>query len=179
MSPPVYALLRDGRACKPRAQDTLEAGFFDGMTAMTIQRFLGATAMALAALGAPAAMAADVGVSIAVSQPGVYGRIDVGRYPSPVVIGPQPVVVAPAVVAAQPVYMWVPPGHQRNWSRHCKRYGACGVPVYFVTDGWYQQHVIGDREHHAREFDRDRYAPRGSRDDGPGRGRGRGRSHDD
>lgn len=178
MSTPAYALLQGGRGCTPRGRDTLEARFFDVDTVMTVKRLLSVVALTMAGFGPTSATTADVGVSISVSQPGVYGRIDIGRYPSPAVIVPQPVIVAPVAVAAQPVYMWVPAGHQRNWSRHCKRYGACGVPVYFVADGWYQQHVIGDREHHAREFDRDRYAPRG-RDDGPGRGRGRGRSHDD
>jgi hypothetical protein len=63
------------------------------------------------ALAAGAAHAADVGVSVEVSQPGVYGRIDIGRFPQPQVIVPQPVVIARPVVVAQPqpVYMWVPP----------------------------------------------------------------------
>lgn len=107
----------------------------------------GAAACALGPLTAPAE-AADVGVSISVSQPGVYGRIDIGRFPNPVIISPQPVIIAapprPLVVAQaqpQPVYLWVPPGHQKDWRRHCARYGACGVPVYFVQEGWYRQHV--------------------------------------
>ena len=24
----------------------------------------------------------------------------------------------------------------------CGEYGACGAPVYFVKDGWYEQHVM-------------------------------------
>jgi hypothetical protein len=56
--------------------------------------------------------------------------------------------------------MWVPPGHQKNWKKHCRDYQACGVPVYFVKDEWYGQHVQG----------------RGGRDrdDGPGKGHGKG-----
>ncbi len=100
------------------------------------------------ALGSTA-HAADVGVSIGISQPGVYGRIDIGRFPQPTVVLPQPVIIhqpGPVVVAqpVQPVYMWVPPGHRKNWRHHCKHYGACGVPVYFVEDRWYNQHVRGD-----------------------------------
>lgn len=92
--------------------------------------------------------ATDVGVSVSISQPGVYGRIDIGRFPQPAVIVQQPVIVArPAVVVArpEPVYLWVPPGHRKNWARHCGRYGACGVPVYFVQDRWYREHVHDDR----------------------------------
>lgn len=106
----------------------------------------------------PASQAADVGVSISVSQPGVYGRIDIGRFPQPELVVAQPVVVRqPRMVAAQPVqpvYLWVPPGHQRHWSRHCYRYNACGVPVYFVKESWYRAHVasapVYDNHSHGR-----------------------------
>lgn len=142
------------------------------MIIKTSTRTLAAAAAfaALAALAAPAAAGTDVGISIGISQPGVYGRIDIGRFPSPVVIAPQPVLIAPpppphgravVVAPAQPVYLWVPPGHQKNWRKHCYRYGACGVPVYFVRDEWYHQHVHQGpgREH-------------------PGRGRGHGKGRD-
>jgi len=124
------------------------------------------SAAALAALLPVSAHAADVGVSIQISEPGVYGRIDIGRFPQPQVVVAQPVIVAqPRVVMArpQPVYMWVPPGHQKNWRKHCGSYNACGVPVYFVQDGWYQQNVKGHKG-------------RGGRgdDDHPGRGHGKG-----
>ena len=93
-----------------------------------------------------AANATDVGVSVQISQPGVYGRIDIGRFPQPQVIVTQPVVMAPPpVVVAQPVrpvYMWVPAGHRKHWSKHCHDYNACGVPVYFVRHDWYQDHVM-------------------------------------
>jgi len=123
------------------------------------------SAAVLAALSPVSGRAADVGVSIQVSEPGVYGRIDIGRFPQPQVVVAQPVIVAqPRIVVAQPqpVYMWVPPGHQKNWRKHCARYNACGVPVYFVQDGWYRQHV-------ARGPGR---TDRG--DDHPGRGHGKG-----
>ena len=118
------------------------------------------------ALAVGAASATDVGVSVQISQPGVYGRIDIGRFPQPQVIVPQPVVIArPAVVVAQPVqpvYMWVPPGHRKNWGKHCHEYGACGVPVYFVRHDWYQNHVMVAGPHD---------------DDGHGHGKGHGRGH--
>lgn len=102
-------------------------------------------AVAIAALGlGPAARATDVGVSIAISQPGVYGRIDIGSFPQPVVIVPQPVIIQRPVVVqtVAPVYMWVPPGHRKKWSKHCAAYNACGVPVYFVDNAWYQDNVV-------------------------------------
>ena len=112
---------------------------------------------ALVLAAALPARAADVGVSISISQPGVYGRIDIGRYPQPVLVVPRPVVIAPppvVVAAPQPVYMWMPPGHRRHWHKHCAAYGACGVPVYFVDDRWYDKHVMSGRGRgHARGRD--------------------------
>jgi hypothetical protein len=125
------------------------------------------SAAVLAALLPLSARAADVGVSVQVSQPGVYGRVDIGRFPQPQVVVAQPVIVAqPRVVVAQPlpVYMWVPPGHQKKWNKHCARYNACGVPVYFVDDRWYQDNVKRHKDH----------------DKGHGKARGKGHGkHDD
>lgn len=104
---------------------------------------LAALAVAAALPLTPAHAGVDVGVSIGISQPGVYGRIDIGRFPQPVVVVPQPVIIGrPVVVQPEPVYMWVPPGHRKNWRKHCGRYGACGVPVYFVRDDWYDREVM-------------------------------------
>jgi hypothetical protein len=125
-------------------------------------------------LVSPSTRAADVGVSISVSQPGVYGRIDIGRFPAPDLIVAQPVIVQqPRVVVArpQPVYLWVPPGHQKHWSKHCHRYSACGTPVYFVKEEWYRKHVSPARPVYSRDDDHDH-------DHGHGHGRGRGKGHD-
>ena len=44
-----------------------------------------------------------------------------------------------------------PPGHARNWSKHCRRYNACNQEVYFVQDGWYNnQYAPRYRQQHAR-----------------------------
>lgn len=138
-------------------------------------------AAAAIGVGAVSAWAADVGVSVQVSQPGVYGRIDIGRFPQPAVVVQQPVVVQPApvvvarpvVVQPQPVYMWVPPGHRKKWHKHCHEYNACGVPVYFVRHDWYQQHVMVADARGAYGRDDDRGHGRGK-----GHGKGRGK-HDD
>ena len=88
--------------------------------------------LVLAALLAVAAsaMAADVGVSVSVGQPGFYGQIDIGNAPRPVLIYPQPVVIQPVQVVqpVQPIYLHVPPGHAKDWKKHCHKYDACSVP---------------------------------------------------
>jgi len=64
--------------------------------------------------------------------------------------------------------MWVPPGHRKNWKRYCGEYGACGTPVVFVRDEWYDAQV----RPHGR--DRDRGYDRGhghGKDKGHGKGR--------
>lgn len=100
--------------------------------------------LALAGATLPAAAGTDVGVSIGVSQPGFYGRIDIGGVAvPPVLVYPQPVLIAPpprAVPVPQPLYLYVPPGHAKNWGKHCKHYGACGQPVYFVQEDWYRRY---------------------------------------
>lgn len=87
------------------------------------------------------AFATDVGVSVNIAQPGFYGRIDIGRVPQPVVIYPQPIIIEqrPFTVVRQPIYLRVPPGHEKHWDKHCRSYGACGQPVYFVQDSWYRE----------------------------------------
>lgn len=111
---------------------------------------LAVTALLASIAGALPVHAADIGVSVQISQPGVYGRVDIGRFPQPVLVQPQPVVIVhqTRVAPVQPVYLWVPPGHQKNWRKHCGRYNACGVPVYFVQDGWYHEHVQGKGKGH-------------------------------
>jgi len=104
-----------------------------------MKKFL-ALALATCAL-VPAFAQTSVGVSIGVSQPGMYGRIDIGNYPPPQVIHAQPIVIAPTPVAMhqKPIYLYVPPGHQKNWGKHCSRYNACGQPVYFVQENWVRE----------------------------------------
>ena len=108
-------------------------------------------------------IAADVGVSINIGEPGFYGQIDIGRFPAPQVLYPQPVLISPAPYAVRPgpIYLRVPPGHAKHWDKHCREYDACGRPVYFVQDRWYNdvyapryrehehehEHEHGDGEH--------------------------------
>jgi hypothetical protein len=103
------------------------------------------TALATGLLGtamAGTAAAADIGISINVAQPGFFGRIDLGAVPTPpplVMAAPVVVERAPVGEVREPVYLHVPPGHERHWAQHCHEYNACGVPVYFVQDRWYNE----------------------------------------
>ncbi|HEY1393916.1 MAG TPA: hypothetical protein VFV25_11095 [Methylibium sp.] len=132
-----------------------------------------------AAVAAPA-MAADVGVSVSVSQPGLYGRIDIGNVPAPAVILPQPVIIAPSPVAVyqQPIYLHVPPGHEKHWEKHCAQYNACGQPVYFVQEGWYQREYAPRFRNGRGDEDGDRGRGRGHGDRGD-HGRKHGHGHED
>lgn len=102
-------------------------------------------------------LAADVGVSVSIGQPGFYGRIDIGDYPypQPRVIYRQPRVVKRVYVEREPIYLRVPPGHAKNWRKYCYRYNACDERVYFVQDSWYQHEFVPHyrEQHRGREGD--------------------------
>lgn len=120
-----------------------------------------ALALGAALLAGAPAQAADVGVSIGIQQPGVYGRIDIGRFPQPQVVYAQPILVAPQAYRPQPVYLHVPPGHRANWRQHCRAYGACGMPVYFVQERWYQDTVVRGEPRHGHRWDERAHHQRG------------------
>jgi hypothetical protein len=150
--------------------------------------FLGA---ALLAAAVPAL--AQTNVSISVGQPGFYGRLDLGDFgPPPVVYTQQPVIVREVRhVRSEPVYLRVPPGHRKHWSRYCGRYDACARPVMFVRDDWYTNtYAPHYRERHhgyreVREVREVRYEEHRDRHDkhdkhdkhGDGHGHGHGRGH--
>ncbi len=116
-----------------------------------------------AVCAAPAWSAVDVGVGITIREPGVYGRIEIGSQPPPPLLYPQPVIITrPAVVVQQPpMYLYVPPGHAKDWRKHCGKYNACTRPVYFVQETWVQ----------------DRYDERHGK--GKGKNKNKGKKHDD
>lgn len=134
-----------------------------------MKRILGAAALLMAA---GSVLAADVGVSVTVDKPGFYGSIDIGGVPRPRTVNVEPVIVQPVIgVMAPPVYMHVPPGHAKKWSRYCRQYDACGRPVYFVRDDWYENTYIPHyREKHGG-------GDRGRGRDDEGRGHGNGHGH--
>ncbi len=99
-----------------------------------------AAAMMGGAWAAPA-VAGEIGLSINIGEPGFYGHLDIGDFPHPDLIYSQPVIIerGNGYGSQQPIYLRVPPGHERHWREHCHQYNACGQPVYFVRDSWYQK----------------------------------------
>lgn len=143
-----------------------------------MKRFVMTAALLAATLPA---FGADVGVSISIGQPGFYGRLDIGDYYEPPVIYSRPRIIQRVATVRPPIYLRVPPGHAKNWRRHCREYHACGERVYFVQDNWYNnEYVPRYREQHREDKDRrgderrDEY--RENNDDG---NRGEGNKHDD
>lgn len=142
-----------------------------------MKRLLFAAALALAATSATAA---DVGVSITIGEPGFYGRIDIGDYPQPRLIYREPRVIY-REAAREPIYLHVPPGHAKNWRKHCRKYDACGERVYFVQDSWYNQVYVpryqerhDDRRSNRHEERRDKHQK--DRNDRHGHDRNNGRN---
>lgn len=136
-----------------------------------MNRFLISAALVIAITPA---LAADVGVSVSIGQPGFYGRLDVGDYPPPLLIYQQPRYVQRSAVEREPIYLRVPPGHAKNWRKHCYKYDACGERVYFVRDSWYQREYVPRYQERNRGYDGDR---RDRYDDRRGNGRGNGREN--
>ncbi len=138
-----------------------------------MKSFLFAASVAVVTL-TTSAFAADVGVSVSIGQPGFYGRIDLGSFPSrPPVIYGQPRIIERSVIVGDPVYLRVPPGHRKNWGKHCGQYNACGEQVYFVQDNWYEREYIPQyrEQHGGRGDDRDDRDDRGGKHGKNGHGR--------
>jgi hypothetical protein len=138
---------------------------------MDLQRWIAAAALAACSLGA---QAADVSISVGGEiAPGVYGRIDIGDRPPPPVVYSAPVMIvrpAPNVVVGPPIYLNVPPGHAKDWGKHCRKYNACGQRVYFVKTAEYEPGYRGPGK-----------GGKGGGDDhgkGPGKGHGNGKGKD-
>ena len=118
-----------------------------------MKRILIAAAVAVTTIVTPA-LAADIGASISIGQPGFYGQLDIGNFPQPQVIYRQPMVIERGVPSSRPpVYLRVPPGQAKHWSKHCREYDACGERVLFVQDKWYNHEYVPryQEQHRGRE----------------------------
>ena len=157
------------RRCGPR-NDNQPLHLINLMASYSLKNALiGAT---LVVLGS-AALAADVGVSISIGQPGFYGRIVLGDAPPPRVIYTAPVIIQRREVMRSPIYLRVPPGHEKNWGKYCGKYKACGQPVYFVQNDWYERDYAPRYRTEQRDYrDRDE---RSYRDDDQRGNRGHGK----
>lgn len=122
-----------------------------------MKRFLivaAVTAITAATVASPV-FAADVGVSVSIGQPGFYGRLDIGDYPPPQVIYRRPIVIERVPMDRPPIYLRVPPGHAKHWSKNCRKYDACGERVFFVQNNWYnREYVPRYKEQHREHRDR-------------------------
>jgi hypothetical protein len=94
--------------------------------------------LALCLAGSAAAASAQ-NIDIQIGQSDYYGRIDLQNFGTPQLIYKEPIWASRPVNyrSVAPLYLRVPPGHAKKWSKHCDRYDACGRPVYFVQDSWY------------------------------------------
>lgn len=101
--------------------------------------------------------AANVDVNINIGQPGYYGRIDIGDFGRPQLIYSEPRIIYRNVTPREPIYLHVPPGHAKNWRKHCGKYNACGERVYFVQDSWYEREYVPryQARHNVREQHRE------------------------
>lgn len=141
---------------------------------MSMMRFLMLPALFAAAV--PLAQAQNVSFNATISGPvvpGVYGQIAIGNSPPPPVVYAQPMIAepAPVIVGAapvEPIYLHVPPGHAKNWRKHCHEYNACGRPVYFVRSAEYDPGYRPDHDHHDH-----------GHHNGDGDDQGHGHHHDD
>jgi hypothetical protein len=145
---------------------------------MRTMRFMLCPALAFGAV-ATVAEAQSVSVNATITGevvPGVYGQVVIGNRPPPPVVYAQPVTVEPPPVAVaapvEPLYLHVPPGHAKNWRKHCHEYHACNRPVYFVRSAEYEPGYRPKHEDHGRHGDehgergRDGDHDRGHHDDG-------------
>jgi len=102
-----------------------------------MQHFL--AVLAVLAVASTPAVATNVGVSVTIGDPGYHGQIDIIGFPPPQLLFPEPIIIeaVPAGVVRPPVYVHVPATEAKQWRKYCKKYKACGQPVYFVQEAWY------------------------------------------
>lgn len=107
----------------------------------------------LVALVFTPALWAQVSVTLQLGDPGYYGPVVIDDYyPDPRLMYPDPIVIDRAHQQGRPLYLHVPPGHAKDWNKHCKHYDACYRPVYFVQDSWYEDvYVPTYHEHHGQK----------------------------
>lgn len=107
--------------------------------------------IAFALAGSGACRAGDLNIRILLSgeiAPGVYGQVQLGNEAPPPLVYAQPMLMerAPPGEPLPPVYLHVPPGHAKNWRKHCREYNACNRRVYFIRSAEYEPDY-GRRDH--------------------------------
>src|ERR1700736_5258677 len=100
---------------------------------------------AVALIGTGVGRAGDLNIRIILAghlAPGVYGQVELGDEAPPPLVYAEPVLIVPVATPRPPVYLYVPPGHVRYWSRYCRQYNACSRPVYFVLSPEYEPSYV-------------------------------------
>jgi hypothetical protein len=129
--------------------------------------------------GLSGARAGDLDLRVMLSgqvAPGVYGQVQIGNDRPPPVVYAQPMLIEPLAAPPPPLYLHVPPGHARNWRKHCHEYNACNRPVYFVRSAEYAPEY--QRHYADRERDQEHGHEHGNWRDGDEHGHGHGHGHD-
>ncbi len=130
----------------------------------------------------PALADDDLGINVMLEgevAPGVYGRVELGNNSHPDIYYPQPRVVIKDSRYAKykPVYLHVPPGHAKNWDKHCQKYHACERPVYFIKSLEYEESYQREHSHdHDRDYDREN-GNKKSHGNGNGKDKGKSNKH--
>jgi hypothetical protein len=110
-----------------------------------------ATIFASLMLGSMTAHAGEPIINLSIGgeiSPGVYGQVQFGNAPPPPLLYAEPRIIVrqPPNVMVQPIYLHVPPGHAKNWAKHCREYNACNRPVYFVKSREYEPGYRGRKD---------------------------------
>ena len=101
--------------------------------------------------------ATDLGINVILAneiKPGYYGEVQIGNAPPPRIVYTRPITIVKErrYYEDEPVYLHVPPGHARHWSKHCAEYRACSRKVYFVRSEEYDpQYQRYERERNYNE----------------------------
>ena len=137
----------------------------ENMKTIEVSVFLSLLLASLAAQAGIPSINVTVGGEI---SPGVYGEVQIGNTPPPPVVYAQPVIIRHEHHdEGHPIYLHVPPGHAKNWARHCGKYNACNRSVYFVKSAEYEPGYRGHGRGHDKHGDEGR-RDEGRRDEGRG-----------
>jgi hypothetical protein len=129
----------------------------DTLRILNMRQWFMVSMAALTFAGASVGRAGDLGINVILSgqvAPGIYGQVQLGNASPPPLVYAQPMLIEPVEAPPPPVYLHVPPGHAKNWRKHCREYNACNRPVYFVRSAEYEPDY--DRRRHDREDDQGR-----------------------
>ncbi len=110
------------------------------------------------------ALAHDNQGTDSIGQPDYYGLLDMVNYQLPQTIYRNPLAIEQVPTNRAPVYLRVPPGHAKNWRKHCGAYHACDERALFVQDDWYNREYVPRYQKHHKDRG-DYYGNKHSNDD--------------